>query len=75
MISAGTQIDTHTWIQDVRVEETDAGIDIAIAFGSEERYDVPIASIKACGGPDSRYDSAWRMNVRYFIGPDSSVGV
>ncbi|HLN44005.1 MAG TPA: hypothetical protein VK215_16220, partial [Acidimicrobiales bacterium] len=34
------------WIQDVRVEEDDSAIDITIAFGNEERFDVPIASIK-----------------------------
>src|SRR5205085_4985278 len=27
------------------------------------------ASIKAGGGGDSRYDSEWRMNVRYFMAP------
>jgi hypothetical protein len=46
MLPGGAQIDTHTWIQDVRVEEDESGIDITIAFGSEERFDVPIASIK-----------------------------
>jgi hypothetical protein len=46
MLPGGAQIDTHTWIQDVRVDEDDTGIDITIAFGSEERFDVPIASIK-----------------------------
>ncbi len=30
----------------MRVEEDDSGIDITIAFGNEERFDVPIASIK-----------------------------
>jgi hypothetical protein len=46
MLPGGAQIDTHTWIQDVRVDEDDSGIDITIAFGAEERFDVPIASIK-----------------------------
>ena len=46
MLPNGSQIDTETWIQDVHVEEDDSGIDITIAFGSEERFDVPIASIK-----------------------------
>ena len=46
MLPAGSQIDTHTWIQDVRVAEDETGIDITIAFGTEERFDVPIASIK-----------------------------
>src|SRR5208337_569821 len=30
---------------------------------------LPIASISAGGGGDSRYDSEWRMNVRYFMAP------
>jgi len=46
MLPAGSQIDAHTWIQGVQVEEDETGIDITIAFGSEERFDVPIASIK-----------------------------
>ena len=46
MMPAGSQIDTHTWIQDVRVEEDETGIDVTIAFGNEERFDVPIASVK-----------------------------
>jgi hypothetical protein len=46
MLPNGSQIDTHTWIQDVRVVEDDSGIDITITFGNEERFDVPIASIK-----------------------------
>ncbi|HTZ10544.1 MAG TPA: hypothetical protein VMB72_15830 [Acidimicrobiales bacterium] len=46
MLPSGTQIDTRTWIQDVRVEEDAAGIDVTIVFGDEERFDVPLASIK-----------------------------
>ena len=46
MLPAGSQIDAHTWIQGVQVEEDESGIDITISFGSEERFDVPIASIK-----------------------------
>jgi len=46
MLPNGSQIDTHTWIQEVRVEEDDTGIDVTIAFGDEERFDVPIASVK-----------------------------
>ncbi|HUD16093.1 MAG TPA: glycoside hydrolase family 38 C-terminal domain-containing protein, partial [Acidimicrobiales bacterium] len=46
MLPAGSQIDAHTWIQDVQVEEDETGIDITISFGSEERFDVPLASIK-----------------------------
>jgi hypothetical protein len=33
-----------------------------------------MASISAGGGPDSRYDSEWRMKVRYFMDRGSSVG-
>ena len=46
LLPSGSQIDAHTWIQDVRVEEDDTGIDVTIAFGPEERFDVPIASVK-----------------------------
>src|SRR5258707_7907902 len=30
---------------------------------------LPIASSNAGGGGDLRYDSEWRMNVRYFMAP------
>ena len=46
MLPSGSQIDAHTWIQGVGVEEDESGIDITISFGSEERFDVPLASIK-----------------------------
>jgi mannosylglycerate hydrolase len=46
MLPAGAQIDAHTWIQGVTVEEDETGIEITISFGSEERFDVPLASIK-----------------------------
>jgi len=46
MLPDGTQIDTHTWIQSVAVSEDETGIDITIGFGTEERYDVPISTIK-----------------------------
>ncbi len=46
MLPNGSQIDAHTWIQGVQVEEDETGIDVTIAFGTEERFDVPIASIK-----------------------------
>jgi alpha-mannosidase len=46
MLPSGSQVDTHTWIQEIRVDEDDTGIDITIAFGNEERFDVPIASVK-----------------------------
>src|SRR5438132_11331875 len=38
-------------------------------FLSDFSTNLPIASIKAGGGGDSRYDSEWRMNVRYFMAP------
>ncbi len=46
MLPSGSQIDAHTWIQGVQVDEGESGIDITISFGSEERFDVPLASIK-----------------------------
>jgi hypothetical protein len=46
MLPSGSQIDAHTWIQGVQVDEGETGIDITISFGSEERFDVPLASIK-----------------------------
>ena len=46
LLPSGSQIDAHTWIQDIRVTEDDTGIDITIEFGQEERFDVPIATIK-----------------------------
>jgi alpha-mannosidase len=46
MLPNAAQIDAHTWIQDVRIEEDDTGIDVTIAFGPEERFDVPIAAVK-----------------------------
>ncbi|HXQ90025.1 MAG TPA: hypothetical protein VN768_00635 [Acidimicrobiales bacterium] len=63
MMPNGSQIDAQTWIQDVHVEEDESGIDITIAFGSEERFDVPIASIKQ--------DLYTRLGAR----PDSMVRV
>jgi mannosylglycerate hydrolase len=63
MLPNGSQIDTHTWIQGVHVEEDASGIDITIAFGSEERFDVPIASIKQ--------DLYTRLGAR----PDSMVRI
>src|SRR5262245_22291823 len=36
---------------------------------SDFSTNLPIASIKAAGGGVLRYDSEWRMNVRYFMTP------
>jgi alpha-mannosidase len=46
MLPNGSQVDTHTWIQDVRVSEDDDAIDVTIVFGEQERFDVPIATFK-----------------------------
>jgi mannosylglycerate hydrolase len=46
LLPSGSQIDAHTWIQDIAVTEDETGIDITIEFGQEERFDVPIATIK-----------------------------
>src|ERR1700730_8621754 len=35
---------------------------------------LPIASISSDGGGDWRYDSGWRMNVRYFMAPPLGFG-
>src|SRR5437868_9967976 len=40
-----------------------------VPFSSDFSTNLPIASIKAGGGGDCRYDSEWRMNVRYFMAP------
>ena len=42
----GPKIDNDAWVQDVGVEEDDEGIDITVAFGPEERPNVPIAEAK-----------------------------
>src|SRR5882724_2489618 len=40
-----------------------------VPFLTDFSTNLPIASIKADGGGDWRYDSEWRMNVRYFMAP------
>jgi Alpha mannosidase middle domain/Glycosyl hydrolases family 38 C-terminal domain len=42
----GPKISDDAWIHDVRIEDTDEGIDITIAVGTEEKLDVPIAEAK-----------------------------
>jgi glycosyl hydrolase family 38/alpha mannosidase-like protein len=42
----GPRISDDAWIHDVRIEDTDEGIDITIAVGTEEKQDVPIAEAK-----------------------------
>src|SRR5207237_7977083 len=44
-----------------------------VPFLIDVSTNLPIASIKAGGGGDSRYDSEWRMNVRYFMAPPWGV--
>src|ERR1019366_8289542 len=39
LLPSGSQIDAHTWIQDIAVTEDETGIDITIEFGQEERFD------------------------------------
>jgi hypothetical protein len=42
----GPRISDEAWIHDVLIEDTDEGIDITIAVGTEEKPDVPIAEAK-----------------------------
>jgi mannosylglycerate hydrolase len=63
MLPAGSQIDAHTWITGVQVEEDETGIDITISFGNEETFDVPIASIKQ------------DLYTRFGARPDSAVRI
>src|ERR1700720_3443556 len=44
-------------------------VSTSVPFLNDSSTNLPIASIKAGGGGDSRYDSEWRMNVRYFMAP------
>src|SRR5882672_6781165 len=44
-------------------------VSTSVPFLNDSSTNLPIASIKAGGGGDARYDSGWRMNVRYFMGP------
>jgi hypothetical protein len=63
MLPDGSRIDAHTWIHSIEVSEDDTGIDITIGFGTEERFDVPISTIKQ--------DLLARLGAR----PDSVVRV
>src|SRR5690349_18691110 len=44
-------------------------VSTSLPFLNDSSTNLPIASISAAGGPASRYDSEWRMNVRYFMAP------
>ena len=59
----GPKISDDAWIHDVRIEDTDEGIDITIAVGTEEKTDVPIA--------EAKQDVYTRLGAR----PDSVVRV
>ncbi|MGP8058665.1 MAG: alpha-mannosidase [Acidimicrobiales bacterium] len=43
----GPKIDNDAWVQEVRVEEDDTGIDLTVVVGPEEHPNVPIAEAKA----------------------------
>ena len=42
----GPKIDDDAWVHEIRIEDTDEGIDVTIAVGTEERLNVPIAEAK-----------------------------
>jgi mannosylglycerate hydrolase len=84
LLPSGSQINPTTWIQDVRVAEDETGIDITIAFGPDEQYDVPIATIKQDlytrlgARPDSvvrvRIDQPQLVNVLARVAPIAGFG-
>jgi hypothetical protein len=42
----GPKISDDAWVQDIRIEDTDEGIDVTLSVGTEEKLDVPIAEAK-----------------------------
>ncbi len=42
----GPRIDDDAWVHEIRIEDTDEGIDVTLAVGTEERPNVPIAEAK-----------------------------
>ncbi len=42
----GPKIDDDAWVHEIRIEDTDEGIDVTLAVGTEEKPDVPIAEAK-----------------------------
>ena len=42
----GPKISDDAWIHDIKIEDTDEGMDVTIAVGTEEKPDVPIAEGK-----------------------------
>jgi len=59
----GPRISDDAWIHDVRIEDTEEGIDITIAVGTEEKPGVPIA--------EAKQDVYTRLGAR----PDSVIRV
>ncbi|MDA8359298.1 MAG: alpha-mannosidase [Actinomycetota bacterium] len=59
----GPKIDNDAWVQDIRIEEDETGIDLTVAVGPEERPGVPIA--------EAKQDLYTRLGAR----PDVSVRV
>ena len=59
----GPRISDDAWIHDVRVEDSDEGIDVTISVGTEEKQGVPIA--------EAKQDVYTRLGAR----PDSVVRV
>ena len=42
----GPRISDDAWVHDIKIEDTDEGIDITISVGTEEKQNVPIAEAK-----------------------------
>ncbi len=59
----GPRIDDDAWVHEIRIEDTEEGLDITLAVGTEEKPDVPIA--------EAKQDVYTRLGAR----PDMSVRV
>ena len=59
----GPRIDDDAWVHEIRIEDTEEGLDITLAIGTEEKPDVPIA--------EAKQDVYTRLGAR----PDMSVRV
>jgi hypothetical protein len=42
----GPRISDDAWVHDIKIEETDEGIDVTVSVGTEEKMNVPIAEAK-----------------------------
>ncbi|MGH8980901.1 MAG: alpha-mannosidase [Acidimicrobiales bacterium] len=40
------KLDDEAWVQEVRIDEDDAGIDVTVSIGPDERPDLPLAAAK-----------------------------